>query len=58
MFQNLSLNLANMQIDQVNKIELYKISKVSPSSAISQWCNTFSVIKWFQTLSEKSKSKI
>ena len=46
------------QIDKVSKIELNKINKIiRASSARNQWHNTSSVIKWFQNLPEKNKSK-
>ena len=42
------------QIGKVSKIKLDKI--IRASSAINQWRNTSSVIKWFQNLPEKNKS--
>ena len=45
------------QIGKVSKIKLDKINKIiRASSAINQWRNTSSIIKWFQNLSEKNKS--
>ena len=53
------LNPAKTQIDKVSKIELDKINKIiRASSAMNQWRNTSSVIKWFQNLPEKNKSTI
>ena len=50
--------LGQKQIGIVNKIELDKIIKIIlASSAMSQCRNTSLVIKWFQNLLEKNKSK-
>ena len=51
-------NPAKSQIGKVSKIEQDTINKISQaSSAMNQWCNTSSVIKWFQNLTEENKSK-
>ena len=52
------LNPAKTQIGKVSRIERDKINKiVRASSAMNQWRNTSSVIKWFQNLPEKNKSE-